>query len=319
MLYSYTNHGAGLMPLPEGGALSDALWIDLYRPLDVQVDRVAALGYEIPTLADMEEIEISNRLYTDGGRLYMTAVLPGQLPDGAHAAMPVTFILDAQRLVTLRHHAPRPFETFPLRAGRSSSGCGSAERVFLGLVEEIVGRLADISEGVAGMLDTTAARVLTMTAARDSTFLQQALVTVGQQAELMSRVRMGLLSMDRILVYHATNARHAPDGSRTRPLHAAIQRDIQALEVHADFLGARIGMTVDATMGMIGLQQNDRVRILSVVAALFLPPTLIASIYGMNFRNMPELELEWGFPMALGLMLGSAVVTFIVLKWRKWL
>jgi len=319
MLYSYISHGTGLAPLPEGRALADAIWIDLYRPLDSQVKAVAALGYEIPTLADMEEIEISNRLYTDNGRIFMTGVLPGQLPDGTPAAMPVTFIVDRLRLVTVRHHAPRPFETFPTRAGRSSSGCGSPERVLLGLIEEIVGRLADISEGVAKVLDGTAAQVLTMQAAGDAPRLQSALVTLGQQAELMSRVRMGLLSMDRILVYHAGSALHGPDSARTRPLHVAIQRDIQALEVHADFLGSRIGMVVDATMGMIGLMQNDRVRILSVVAALFLPPTLIASIYGMNFTHMPQLELEWGFPMALGLMLVTAVATFLVLKWRDWL
>ncbi|CAM3040620.1 magnesium transporter [Paracoccus aminovorans] len=319
MLYSYVSQGLGLVPQPQGAVLADAIWIDLYRPLESQVRAVSALGYDVPTLADMEEIEISSRLYTDNGRIYMTAVLPGQLPDGTQVAMPVTFILDQHRLVTVRHHAPRPFETFPPRADRSSSGCGSPARVFLGLIEDIVGRLADLSEGVARALDATAAKVLTMSSARDAGSLQVSLVTVGRQAELMSRVRMGLLSMERILAYHAANSAHQPDSSVLRPLHGALQRDIQALEVHADFLGSRIAMTVDATMGMIGLQQNDRVRILSVVAALFLPPTLIASIYGMNFSHMPELELTWGFPMALGLMVGSAVVTFLVLKWKNWL
>lgn len=319
MLYSYISHGTGLLPLPEGRPLADAIWIDLYRPLDAQVRAVSDLGYEIPTLADMEEIEISNRLYIEGGRLYMTGVLPGQLPDATPVAMPVTFIVDDQRLVTVRHHAPRPFETFPARAERSSSGCASAERVLLGLIEEIVGRLADISEGVTKVLDKTTSQVLTMNSARAAGRLQAALVTLGQQAELMSRVRMGLLSMDRILVYHASNTAHRPDSTRMRPLHSAIQRDIQALEVHADFLGSRIGMVMDAAMGMIGLMQNDRVRILSVVTALFLPPTLIASVYGMNFTHMSQLELEWGFPMALGMMVASAVITFLVLKWRNWL
>ena len=319
MLYSYISQGPGLAPLPRDGALGDAIWIDLYRPLDSQVRAVADLGYEVPTLADMEEIEISNRLYTENGRIYMTAVLPGQLPDGTHVAMPVTFIVDQHRLITVRHHAPRPFETFPARAARSSTGCASPARVFLGLIEDIVGRLADLSEGVARTLDATAGKVLTMTAANDASALQVSLVTVGQQAELMSRVRLGLLSMDRILAYHSSNTAHLQDSARLRPQHAALQRDIQALEVHADFLGSRIAMTVDATMGMISLQQNDRVRILSVVTALFLPPTLIASIYGMNFTNMPELELSWGFPMALCMMVGSAIITFLVLKWRKWL
>ena len=86
MLYSYISKGKGVAPLPDGAALADAIWIDLYRPLDAQVEAVTALGYEIPTLADMEEIEISNRLYTDKGTIYMTGVLPGQLPDGTNVA-----------------------------------------------------------------------------------------------------------------------------------------------------------------------------------------------------------------------------------------
>ncbi|RCW86723.1 CorA-like Mg2+ transporter protein [Paracoccus lutimaris] len=168
------------------------------------------------------------------------------------------------------------------------------------------------------MLDTEAAQVLRMPGQRGGDTLQEVLVTVGQQAELMNRIRMGLLSLDRILVYQAANAVRGPDSAKLRPAHAALQRDIQALEEHASFLSGRIGMTVDATMGMIGLMQNDRVRSLSVVAALFLPPTLIASIYGMNFEHMPILELEWGFHLALGMMVGSVVLTVLVLKWMKW-
>ncbi len=118
MLYSYINQGTGLTPMPKDEDLAQAVWIDLYRPLDEQVQAVAALGYDIPTLADMEEIEISSRLYVDNGTTYMTGVLPGHLPDGSNASMPVTFILNARRLVTVRHHNTRPFETFPTRAER---------------------------------------------------------------------------------------------------------------------------------------------------------------------------------------------------------
>ena len=96
-------------------------------------------------------------------------------------------------------------------------------------------------------------------------------------------------------------------------------KDIQALGVHADFLSSRVSLATDATLGMISLAQNDTVRILSVIAALFLPPTLIASAYGMNFVNMPELSRPWGYPAALLLMIGSAAVTWIILKWRRWM
>ena len=96
-------------------------------------------------------------------------------------------------------------------------------------------------------------------------------------------------------------------------------RDLQALEVHADFLGQRVALATDATLGMINLAQNVTVRIVSVVAALFLPPTLIASVYGMNFAYMPELAQPWGYPAALALMLASAVGTWAFFKWKRWL
>ena len=169
------------------------------------------------------------------------------------------------------------------------------------------------------MLDVTAGRVLGQQAPDDDV-LKTALVNIGQQAELMGRVRMGLLSMDRILVYHAASSAQRPETtSGTRSLRAATQRDIQALEVHADFLTSRIGMTIDATMGMIGLQQNERVRILSVMTALFLPPTLIASFYGMNFDVFPTTHGPMGIPMAIGLMITSVVATVALLKLKNWL
>lgn len=110
-------------PMVPGAQIGRAIWIDLYRPLDSQVSAVDALGVEVPTLADMEEIEISNRLYRENGADYMTVVLPGQLPDGRSVSGPVSFILSKERLITVRHHTPRSFETFPDRADRATAGC----------------------------------------------------------------------------------------------------------------------------------------------------------------------------------------------------
>ena len=338
MLTAYIASGNGLAEQSLGQDLADALWIDLLVPTPEQIARVAALGIDVPTLEDMEEIEISNRLYNEGDLSYMTGVFPGQLPDGTNAAMPVCFILGPQRLVTVRHHSPRPFETYPMRADKSGAGCGTAERIFIGLCDEVVARLADLSESVGKVIDQVTSTVfseprpqprLTRAQSRstiggrpartgDGPHYQELLRTIGRQAELMSRVRLGLLSIDRILSHYLTAAIERGGRGKLSHLLNSIRRDIQALEVHADFLSSRIGLTVDATMGMIGLQQNNTVRILSVVAALFLPPTLIASIYGMNFRIMPELEWTHGYGFALALMLASAVVTFLVLKWRRW-
>ncbi|SOC19745.1 magnesium transporter CorA family protein [Rhodobacter maris] len=322
MLHAYVTTSPGLARLGQQSPtdprpdLERAIWVDLYRPLDSQVAAVVALGVDVPSLADMEEIEISNRLYREEGTDVMTVVLPGHLPDGRQIAGPVSFILNGRRLVTVRHHEPRSFATYPERAARTTPGCRSPERIFLGLVEEIVARLADLLEGVGRGLDTVSARVLGEAGPAE---LKASLGEVGRLGELLGQIRLALLTLERALsFYDQTLAGHA-QGHELRPIAKALMRDIAALAVHNDFLSSRVSLSVDATLGMINLQQNNTVRILSVVAALFLPPTLIASAYGMNFPNMPELRQSWGYPFALALMLASAVGTWAFFKWKKWL
>lgn len=321
MLHAYLPHLGGLAPLPAGEALHQARWIDLDSPQDDQVRALHGLGFDVPTLEDMEEIEISNRLYREDETDYMTAVLPGLSADGRQVSMPVTFILSPDRLVTVRHHAPRPFETFPARAERSSSGVGSADRIFLGLLEEIIARFADLLEGAGTVIDTTAAHVFHGASTPNAAVLRVALTRMGQQSEVMARVRLGLLSIERVLSFYIATVddRQKDEAMRLRAMAKSLNRDVQALEVHADFLGSRVGMTVDATLGLINLQQNNTVRVLSVIAALFLPPMLIASIYGMNFADMPELDWAWGYPMALAAMALSVLAVFVLAKWKDWL
>lgn len=319
MMRAFAKAGAKLVALPEGEPLDSALWIDLWSPTSQQTEAVGALGIEVPTLADMEEIEISNRLYHEGDTEYMTAVLPGEMPDGRRVTMPVTFMMTPDRLVTVRHHTPRPFVTFPDRADRSTTGCQSVPRVFMGLLEEIISRLADILESSGRVLDQTTLQVFDTGPEAEPSDLQIALSKVGGEAELIARVRLGLLSIERILAFYTATVEEKPEGARLRPVLRAQQRDVQALEVHADFLSSRVSLSVDTIMGMINLQQNKTVRVLSVISALFLPPTLIASVYGMNFRVMPELAKSWGYGMALAMMVGSAVGTYLILRWKKWL
>ncbi|MBF9036532.1 magnesium transporter [Rhodobacterales bacterium HKCCE2091] len=304
--------------LTEGAAVTvpeDAVWIDLVRPLPAHADAAARFGVEIPSLEDMREIEVSNRLYRQGGAEYMTVVLPGF--SESHEAMvgPVSFILTSDRLVTVRHHRPKPFDTFPLHAGQSSSGCRTAERVFLGLMEEVTGRLADLLEGAGDVLDAAARQVFGGGAQQNSDLLQETLERVGRQGELLNRVRLAVLTLDRALSFFATIERE----QGVKALTKGLTRDLASLTVHADFLSSRVGLTVDATLGMINLAQNATVRIVSVVAALFLPPTLVASIYGMNFGNMPELHQPWGYAAALAAMFLSAVGTYLWFRWKKWL
>ncbi len=320
MQFAYQLDGTKLRRMEQSEALEAALWIDLYRPLPAQSAAVEALGVEVPTLEDMEEIEISNRLYREDKTDVMTVVLPGLSTTKAQMAGPVTFILSPTRLVTVRHHAPRPFETYPERADKTGMGCASPDHVFLGLIDEIIARLADLLEGVSKGLDEVSGKVFQSNGTPKSpTVLQAALEKVGREGDLVGKVRLALLTVERALGFYIQGVTERGRSDKIKVTVKAMTRDIQALEVHSDFLSQRVGLASDATLGMINLSQNITVRIVSVVAVLFLPPTLIASVYGMNFVHMPELPKVWGYPFALVLMVASALVTYLYFKWKKWL
>ncbi len=309
--YAASNLGVTLYPLEQDP--STAAWIDLLQPTADETALLRQLGVNVPTLQDMEEIEVSNRLYIEGDAIYMTVVIPVATATRL-VATPVTFIMTPERLVTVRYLSPRPFETFPNRTEGCFLGKNSPARIMLGLLEEIIGRLADVLEGAGGVLDDSAAEVLGGHARTE--LLAETLRTVGTNAERTSRVRLCLLTLERMLLFYLSQH---PEGTLLEPGIDTLRHDIRALEVHCDFLSARISLVVDATMGMINLQQNRTSKTLSVVAALFLPPTLIASIYGMNFELMPELASPWGYTGALGAMFISSLATYMLFRWRSWL
>ena len=320
MLFAYRWEAGKLVKLAHDADIEQAIWVDLYKPLPAQVAAVAALGVDVPTLADMEEIEISNRLYREPHGDYITVVLPGQTETKEQTAGPVCFILTARRLITVRHHAPRPFETYPGRSDKGGAGCDTPEKLFHGLLEEIVGRLADLLEGAGRGLEEVYRTVLDSDGKGQApVVLQTAMQRMGRESELIARVRLSLLTLERAVGFHSLTMGDKKPDPGVKAVAKGLQRDISALEVHCDYLATRVAQATDATLGMINLLQNVTVRIVSVVAVLFLPPTLIASIYGMNFHSMPELDQTWGYPAALGLMVLSAAGTYLFFRWRKWL
>lgn len=321
--YSYANGRLELLAL--AADLSGAAWIDILHPTPAQESAVRALGFDVPSLAEMEEIEVSNRLYHEGDADYLTVVLPGhdiQLQAKADVQImgPVCFILRKDCIVTVRHHSPRAFETYPPRADKSSLGCATPDRIFLGLIEEVIGRLADHLETAGrGLDDVTRAIYTPGPRGHRPKDLELALAKLGSEGERLSRVRLALLTLGRALNYVDQMLNHRLNAEGLGLVLKGQVRDIDALEIHADFLSSRLALASDATLGTINLSQNSTVRIVSVVAVLFLPPTLIASVYGMNFVHMPELAQSWGYPMAVALMIGSAALTWAVFRWRGWL
>ncbi len=317
MLKAYRHDNGRLSLMGPDEDLTQAVWIDLIAPRADQVAAVNALGMEVPSLADMEEIEVSNRLYRENGTDYMTVVLSGHSSTNQPISGPVTFILQSGRLVTVRHHRSRPFETYPERADKVGPGCADPDRLLLSLFEEIIGRLADLLESVGRGLDEVSRNTFASETPKSET-LQRALQKLGREGDLIGIVRLALLTMERALSFFGLGL-DGRGATALRPLVKSLFRDIQALEVHCDFLSQRVGLASDATLGMINLAQNSTVRIVSVVAVLFSPPTLIASIYGMNFNYMPELSHSWGYPAALVAMVASSVGAWAFFRWRNWL
>lgn len=313
MMMAYRPEGGRMVTVADPHA---AVWIDLEHPGPDEIALVRGFGIEVPSLADMEEIEISNRLYHEGPAHYMTVVMAGLDQAGTRRIQPVTFILTDSLLVTVRHHCPRPFVTYPPRAGQSAAGTEGAAAILLGLMDEIVGRQADHLEEVGRSLDQVSELIHAPDPDRRTPErLQFTLQKVGREGELLSHLRLTLLTLTRALAYFQPIAAERGHAATTK----AVLRDIQALEVHGDFLAQRVALASSTTLGMIDLAQGATTRIVSVVSVLFLPPTLIASIYGMNFARMPELAQTWGYPVALLAMLASALLSWAYFKWRGWL
>lgn len=309
-----------------------AVWVDLLEPTAEEERSVEDLfGIDVPTREEMQEIEASSRLYAVEGAVYATTPLVTDSDSARPQTSAVTFILTRQRVITVRYATPQAFATYAARMTRNRAQVAAADAVLAGLLEALIDRLADVLERVGADLDALSHRVfhppepqpgglrrLIAGRAGEAPDFQEILRAVGRQGDLASRLRDSLLGLGRMLPY-LTSAGEPLIRREMRQRFKTMAVDIRSLNDHASFLAGKVAFLLDATLGMISIQQNNIIKIFSVVAVIFLPPTLIASIYGMNFAFMPELDEPWGYPMALALMLASAIVPYLYFKRRGWL
>jgi magnesium transporter len=302
-----------------------AVWYDLVSPT-AEEDRFVetCLGISLPTREEAQEIEISSRLYNEDGAEFLTLTLVSGLDTENPSKTPVTFVLKGERLVTVRYTDPRPFASVYSRMQRASAiSYATGETIMLSLVEAIIDRLADVLEGVGGEIDQISHEVFGAragNASRQTRNLQGLIERIGRKGDLLTLARESLVSIARMATYHqALELDGRKLGKDVRSRIKIIQRDVTSLSDHAAFLSNKINFMLDATLGLINLEQNQIIKIFSVAAVVFLPPTLVASIYGMNFDVMPELKWRLGYPWALGLMVLSAILPFLYFKRRGWL
>ncbi len=301
---------------------SDTIWFDLLEPTPEEERAVeAALNIDVPTREEMREIEASNRLYDENGVLYMTATIVTKLDTDLPQSTQATFILAGNTLITNRYTDPLPFRRFITYAETHPAVCGSAAMLLVGLLESIVNRIADVVERVGADLDQISAEVFAggrrhpSTRSRD---FRQVLARVGQNGELVSKARESLVSLGRLLVF-VQQASNSTLTQETRGRLRTLSRDVGAMSDHATFLNDKVQFALDATLGMVTIDQNNILKIFSVVTVFLLPPSVIAGFYGMNFEHIPWLHEPWGWEAAAGLMVASALAPYLWFKRKGWL
>jgi magnesium transporter len=306
--------------LPAGEPVPpEAVWIDLLSPTPEEKARVnEALGIELPTREEQMEIEPSSRLYQEGDTVYMTATVFTQADTPNPSSDVITFVLNRKQLVTLRSVDPRPITQFGSKLQRQPALCSTGDDALIGLVEAFVDRIADILEKLSIELDALSRQIFGDTSEKPRRDLQGILRALGRTDDLASTARESLHSLARLLSF-LTQALQTVARKEMKQRLKTVGRDIASLGEHAAFEARKVSFLLDATLGMINVEQNGIIKIFSVAAVVFLPPTLVASIYGMNFSFMPELQWLLGYPMAIGLMVLSAVLPYLWFKRKGWL
>ena len=302
----------------------DATWIDLEEPTREE-DRLVeqCVRVEVPTHEDMSEIEPSSRLYEENGALYMTLSVLYGVETGNPTSEPITFVLTDSRLVTVRYVTPKPVRAFEQHARRDKVLVQDAFAALYSLLDAIIDRLADELESVGTETEKISAQIFSrkIDSRRIPADRLTALLTrIGRAQTLVAKIRETGVSAVRLLSFLIGSSKLKPEhGASLRDKMTSLSTDAHALIDHSSFLGDNLTFMLDASLGLISIEQNAAMKLFSWAALVFLPPTLIAGIYGMNFKHMPELNWVFGYPMALALITISAVVPFLYLKRRGWI
>jgi magnesium transporter len=298
----------------------DTLWIDIYNPtIEEEKNIEGQLGIEIPTKEEVWKNQVLNRFYQENGVSYMTGALITKVDSPYPQTSSVTFILSEKYLVTIRYINPTSFQNFSVRMLRYHAKFPDGAHVLEGLLEEIITRVAYNSEIVVDVLDQLSHDIFNPDTFQNnkknpSQLMQAVLRRLGTCADLNSKINESLHSLSRMVNYFETV--HIPDKDIDSGLRT-LTTDVMSLTKQTAFLSDKITFQLDATLGMINVEQNMIIKIFSVVAVFFLPPTLVSGIYGMNFQAIPELEWAWGYPYALFLITMCVVIPFLYFKKKK--
>jgi len=306
------------------GKLPDTvIWIDLLNPTEDEKAFVESRsGLRVPTFEALSEIESSSRLIVDHGVIYLSTPIVAQGDTADYHSSTAGFILSPNVLVTVRFTDLSTFKTVADRV-RADESLRSSTGVFTALMEALVDRGADVLERLAGELDQISKSIFrgNLSKKRDTMrsneILRRALRDVGTIGDRLSLARDVFLGVDRIVPFVLGLKQDWIMGEFANRLEA-VGKDVASLNAFQEHLSNKVQFLLDAVLGFINIAQNDLFKILTIVSVVGIPPTVVAGIYGMNFKIMPELSWTWGYPFGLAMIVLSAIVPLVWFKWRGW-
>jgi len=294
-------------PLP-----SDALWIDLLNPTPEEKLLVSRTYNQLlPSAEDVQEIEASSRFFVDEQGLHIRSYFLFQFPD-RFENVTMAFILNQGRLFTIRHEKFESIHVFKQRAATGAIKIKDNFDLLFSLFEIKVDRLADRLELLQSEIDNISQDVYD----GDNRNLEQIVLRLGSLQDTNDKVRLGMHDMQRLFSFFK---RSGYDLKKNLPILQSLIEDIDSLVQYSTFLFDKSDSLLNVTIGLISSEQNKIIRIFSIISVVFMPPTLVASLYGMNFDTMPELHWPHGYLFALLLMLVSAIMPYLLFRHKGWL
>jgi magnesium transporter len=310
----------GAMP---AGAKSGTFWIDLVQPTAEEIAQVeTGYGVKVPARDQLEEIESSSRLRLEGNRLYLSMPLSAQNDVIDTAPTPLGFVLSPDLLVTVRYSELQSFTNVRDCVARDGR-CFNSTSTFATLLEEMIDSGADLLEKIASDLRRISRRVFRRDDPRSTRgmklnrLLRDMLSAIGDEGEHLSQIRESLMGLQRIIGFTGDNGAQWLQQDIQGRLKT-MRQDLASLADFEAHLSGKVQFLFDAILGFINTEQNDIFKVLTIVSVVGVPPTLIASMYGMNFHNMPELSWPWGYEYGLGLIAIATLVPILWFKWRGW-
>jgi magnesium transporter len=320
MLTTYYSDDHGNLHMAAEGDLRKAMWIDLYEPSHEEEQRVESeLQLEVPTRDEMREVESSSALYHESGSTFVTVRVVEKREGSQPSLTAITMVVSGNYFITVRYAEPVAFQQFVARTEKAENTFKSGISALLCMLETIVDRDADLLEHIGDSLEPISQEIFSQNAADMDNIaavdLGAQLKRIGTAGELASRVRESLHSVGRAVPFLQLQLEDTAElAARLRTLRL----DVQSLLEHDNFLQTQVQFLLDSNIGLISIQQNAIMKAVSVAAVIFLAPTLIGSIYGMNFEHMPELHWRYGYLFALGLMALSAIGPMIYFRLKRW-